>query len=482
MGGCIIKKITIISLFLFVLMVFIGSASAAASNLNTTPPSSTVKLVFIHHSCGGNWLADGNGNLGHKLNENNYYVTETDYDWDAEPNDNLGDHTDTPDWPSWFNNDKMPYVYKNNLHSAYQNIIANPGGENEIIMFKSCFPMSEVGNSITDEKTVYNNIKSYFASHQNKLFVLITPPGETDVESYTKTRELCNWLVDTENGWLKGYTGKNILVFDFYGVLSETGSHHRVVGDHVEHLYASNYDGTSPYHDGDDHPNSQGNQKATNEFIPLLNYAYNVWNNSRGLMVVRSDPGKNSVNVAAEKVIKITFSCTVKPGTNFWVELIKKGGPSIPIKLSITDKILSVTPINPLGEGAYSLILHTGCVTDLANNPLPTYTTKFIVGASPHITSGDPTINAVNIPRNKVIILGFNEAIIKSIKCWIELVSNQGTIAIKTRITGNKLIITPTKKLAAQTRYTLILHTGAVTDQAGNPIKSVSRSFKTGNT
>ena len=251
------------------------------TNYNTNPPASPVKLTFIHHSCGSNWLSDGNGNLGATLNSNNYYVTESDYGWSAEAGDSLGDRTDTGNWPEWFTDVKMPYVYANNYHSAYTNNIANPGGENEIIMFKSCFPNSEVGGSIDDEKAIYNSLKPYFAAHPDKLFVLITPPGETNVASYQLTRELCNWLVDGENGWLKGYTGKNVFTFDLYGVLSEVNSHHRYISGNIEHVYASNYDGNSPYHtysDGtDDHPNTAGNQKATNEFITLLNIAYNQW-------------------------------------------------------------------------------------------------------------------------------------------------------------------------------------------------------------
>jgi len=245
----------------------------------TAMPISITKLVFIHHSCGGNWLATGNGNLGTTLNNNNYYVSETNYGWDAEPGDNLGDRTDTDDWPEWFTDQKMPYIYNNDYHSAYTNTISNPGGENEIIMFKSCYPLSEVGTSIDDEKAIYNSLKAYFAAHPDKLFVLITPPGEATVTSYQLTRELCDWLVDKDNGWLAGYTGKNVFVFDFYGVLSETNSHHRWNNGQIEHVYASDYDGVSPYHNGDDHPNVTGNQKATNEFVTLLNYAYNQWKN-----------------------------------------------------------------------------------------------------------------------------------------------------------------------------------------------------------
>ena len=42
----------------------------------------------------------------------------------------------------------------------------------------------------------------------------------------------------------------------------------------LEYVYAGNYDGISPYHNGDDHPNTTGNLKATTEFLPILNYYY----------------------------------------------------------------------------------------------------------------------------------------------------------------------------------------------------------------
>jgi hypothetical protein len=240
-----------------------------------------VKLCFIHHSCGRNWLwatGDYPGLLGDALNDNNYYVNETYYGWNAEPGDGLGDSTDTSDWPSWFNDTKMPYVYDNTYHQAYNNVISDPGGENDIIMFKSCYYENcEVGGSIDDEKAIYNGLLDYFQDHPDKLFILITPPGDRSVSSYTKTKELCDWLVDEDSGWLKDYPYKNVAVYDFYCTLSETDSHHRIVNGAIQHEYAAGYDGASPYHDGDDHPNAAGNLKATAEFVPLLNYYYSRW-------------------------------------------------------------------------------------------------------------------------------------------------------------------------------------------------------------
>ena len=265
-----------------IIMLIIGS-SRAHSQVNTDPPASTVKTCWIHHSCGSNWTHQTStdpsygGNLGLNLNNNNYYITECDYDWDAELNDNLGDNTNTEDWHLWFNDTKMPYVYLNSSHYDWTNTIADPGGDNSIIMFKSCYPCSEVGGSIDDEKAIYNDLLAYFGSRTDKLFVLITPPGETVVSSWSLTEELCNWLCDRENGWLSRYPYHNVAVFDFYNVLSEIDAHHRIYEGSVQHYNSPSADGTSPYHDGDDHPNSTGNQKSTDEFVTLLNYFYNCW-------------------------------------------------------------------------------------------------------------------------------------------------------------------------------------------------------------
>ncbi len=45
-----------------------------------------------------------------------------------------------------------------------------------MIMFKSCYPNSDVGYGIDDEKAIYNSLLPYFEDHPDKMFVLITPP------------------------------------------------------------------------------------------------------------------------------------------------------------------------------------------------------------------------------------------------------------------------------------------------------------------
>jgi hypothetical protein len=257
--------------------------STLLTNVDSTAPAETVKICFIHHSTGSAWISDSSGGLGAALNANNYYVTESDYGWDAEAGDNLGNRTDTEDWPEWFTNEKMPYVYANNAHYDYTNTIDDPTGENDIIMFKSCYPNSEVGDSIDDEKQLYLDLLNYFENHRDKMFVLIVPPPEIVIDSGPLTRELTNWLVDYENGWLSSYDYFNVHAFDYYNVLTDPNNHHRVEGDDVVHTVSgSPVDGAAPnelyYYTGtNNHPTAEGHQKATAEYVPLLNAYYHIW-------------------------------------------------------------------------------------------------------------------------------------------------------------------------------------------------------------
>ncbi len=80
-----------------VFLTLAGSGAWAA--FDVSPPSSTVKLIFIHHSSGENWLIDEDGGLGIALRNNNYFVSDTNYGWGP---DAIGDTTDLGNWWTWF--------------------------------------------------------------------------------------------------------------------------------------------------------------------------------------------------------------------------------------------------------------------------------------------------------------------------------------------------------------------------------------------
>lgn len=279
---------TITILFLFGTILLPGNPATAQQAFNPNPPEQTVKLIFIHHSTGENWLRDDYGGLGQGLADNNYFVSDTNYGWGP---DSIGDRTDIPNWEEWFSSDQtqvyMDALFNESEQNAdYTRLPDDPGGENQIILFKSCFPNSALEGRPDDQpspdgwltvghaKYVYNEILQYFSSHPEKLFVVITAPPLSDPTYAENARAFNQWLT---NDWLdeNDYALSNVAVFDFYNVLTATDAHHRYQEGYIEHSYGSN--NTLAYPSGDDHPSKKGSRKATEEFIPLLNVFYHRW-------------------------------------------------------------------------------------------------------------------------------------------------------------------------------------------------------------
>jgi hypothetical protein len=298
---------------------YVPSSAAAGEDL-PPPPDTPVRLLFIHHSCGENWLSDWSGGLGIALRDNNYVVSDTNYGWGPIADNEgtpLGDLTDIGYWWTWFRSPRsaefMDHVYReNDQHAEYTRLESVPPGENEIIMFKSCFPNSALQGSpnapvpsidanllkgdsswteyhtVANAKGIYLDLLEYFRTRPDKLFIVVTAPPVSDSAHATNARAFNEWLV---NDWLDGYSQGNVYVFDFYNVLTtnggnkntndlnrEGGNHHRWWKGDVQHQVQSQR-GTAAYASGrdDDHPTEAGNQKATAEFVPLLNYYYHQW-------------------------------------------------------------------------------------------------------------------------------------------------------------------------------------------------------------
>ncbi|MCE7698033.1 MAG: Ig-like domain-containing protein, partial [Methanobacterium paludis] len=128
----------------------------------------------------------------------------------------------------------------------------------------------------------------------------------------------------------------------------------------------------------------------------------------------------------------------------------------------------------------YTVLIHTGSITDLAGNNVAGYVTRFATdGTSPTVKSSNPANSATNIALTKVITITFSEAIKEGNK-WIELVNSHGQIIpITTSISGSTLTITPTNNLTTAIKYTVLIHTGSITDLAGNNIAGYVTRFTT---
>ncbi len=97
----------------------------------------------------------------------------------------------------------------------------------------------------------------------------------------------------------------------------------------------------------------------------------------------------------------------------------------------------------------------------------------------PIVTTINPSNKAVNVPINQIIKIKFNKTI-KTGNLHIELKTSSGKEVTCTKtISESTLILKPTTHLSKGTKYTIILHTGSVTDLAGNYIAPYSSSFTT---
>ncbi|MCA9553399.1 MAG: hypothetical protein KC933_25405 [Myxococcales bacterium] len=260
-------------------------------------PQDGLRLLFIHHSCGGQLFApagpedqgesciydeaENGGGLRPMLEAAGYEIHEASY------NSKIGHNTDTFDWLPKFR-DQLDLVLK----LDNQDTFFEDGRENQVIMFKSCYPNNVFvgrgtppGNPAGPELTVENAKATFrallpiFAQHPERLFVLVTAPPKvlrrepvgkvlvkrllgrtTLIDSGPWAREFNTWLVDDARGWLAGYEGKNVVVFDYYDILTGHGrSNFSMYGSGPDHM--------------DDHPRSEGNKLAAQAFLPFLNRA-----------------------------------------------------------------------------------------------------------------------------------------------------------------------------------------------------------------
>ena len=279
-----------------------GAGGIDLSNYSPDKPKQPVHLLFIHHSTGGALLADkgekagplgqnciyvthpNGGGLRSLLQENNYLVHEASY------GSVIGEETDVCHW-----NRKFGEHMQEILRCKQQNESFDDGTRNRIIVFKSCFPNSWIasdgkapGDPDSCEKTtanyqaVYTNLLKCFRKQPDTLFVVFTAPPMAEPVLFTKekivnaaktivgrpdtvdkigmrARSFNNWLKDAENGWLKVYELKNVVVFDYYDVLTGNGR--------------SNWSAYPTQGGRDSHPSSEGHAKAAREFVPFLNRA-----------------------------------------------------------------------------------------------------------------------------------------------------------------------------------------------------------------
>lgn len=262
----------------------------------------TLHVLCIHHSCGGQLLADAGperelggrciyashengGGLRRLLAERGWEVSEACY------GSEVGERTDLFDWLPKFRHkmDRLLLVRMND------ELLAD-GATNRVVLFKSCFPNSrfegegaEPGDAagpaltVANARATFRALRTELEKRPDVLFVYVTAPPlapEPDSEPIAKralkrllgrpapltrlresaalARNFNDWATSPD-GWLRGHSTHNIAVFDYFDLLTD----HR----------ASNLSRYATRGGRDSHPSSVGNAKAAHALAALLERA-----------------------------------------------------------------------------------------------------------------------------------------------------------------------------------------------------------------
>jgi len=316
-------------------------------------------------------LRDDYGGLGQALAQNQYFVSDTNYGWGP---DAIGDRTDIVNWPEWFRSSQtetiLSAVYsESGQNSSYTRTFGDPGGENQIVIFKSCFPNSQIegspndaaasgdGLTVSNAKFIYNDLLNYFRTRPDKLFIVITAPPVQDSTYAENARAFSTWLAQD---WLRenNYPYSNVAVFDFHNVLTHRDNHHRYQDGQIEYE-VSHGDGTSAYATGrdDDHPNEAGSRKATEEFLPLLNIFYNRWKAEAGTVETSATPTKESAVEAATAVPEPTQESASGLSATVMIDDFETGVPPLSTGWTANWDVATTTSIQCTVEGG---TIHAG--------------------------------------------------------------------------------------------------------------------------
>jgi len=277
------------------------SAQGSAEIADTTSD-----LIFLHHSCGSNWLDSG---LRDALFNKSYIdeVNDITYGTSMSPDSGRlaslggtpGDNTNMNHWILWFND----YLNGVKAHQAAT-------GFNKIIMFKSCYPISNVeddgiepgdpfdgwqtianykavyrhyagpGNTYSSGGYTYRPLEDIFAANPDVLFIPVTAPplnyASTSDDNAHRARLFNTWL---KTDWLNSYNTahpglNNVAVFDWFNVLAYPDNH----ASHPNRL-KEEYGGAT----GDSHPNGTANSYSTQVFATNAdNFIDAAWNTFAG--------------------------------------------------------------------------------------------------------------------------------------------------------------------------------------------------------
>jgi hypothetical protein len=180
------------------------------------------RIIFLHHSCGANLIAEGGVRegltaLGYEFYDHGYNedgLVLADGTWTGTNFDVPGDNTDP---------DGYAAIFAQPLRDPPDNTFSYLM-QYDVIAFKSCFPVSNIESEaqLQEYRSHYLSIRDRMDQHPDKVFVIVTQPPEVPANSSPDAaawaRSFVEWLQSGD--YLAGHP--NVFVFDFFGQLAAT--------------------------------------------------------------------------------------------------------------------------------------------------------------------------------------------------------------------------------------------------------------------
>ena len=245
----------------------LAEAQSSGAGLSESVSSMTAQLdeyaktrmVFLHHSVGRGLLEKGR--LRDQLLQRGILVKGVTF------GDELGDETDMNFWLAKFRTE-MPKILS---FKAHPNQYRTDSAKNDIVLFKSCFPNSNIvadgtepgdptvpTRTVANYKALFAQLQLEFAKHPHTLFVYLTAPPlvpeSTTPENARRARQFNNWMTTEFASAYQKETGlNNFAAFDLFGVLAD--SDNVLKAEYRQNIAA------------DSHPNAKGSRAATEAFL-----------------------------------------------------------------------------------------------------------------------------------------------------------------------------------------------------------------------
>ncbi len=223
------------------------------------------KVLFIHHSTGGNLIREGH--LRDEIKKLEPSIELWDHSYNLFPVFPLllakyTHHKGLSNAKGEITGEDYNLVLSNNSPKEYAEIFSRDPHDPtlnailsyDVIAFKNCYPTTKIvsDQQLDEDKKYYSTIRNSLRKYPDKQFVILTPPPErketTNNENAKRAMKLVKWLNSEE--FLSGVS--NIHVFDFFTLLTDKDG-----------LLKKEYQRLLPW---DSHPNTIANS----EIAPLL--------------------------------------------------------------------------------------------------------------------------------------------------------------------------------------------------------------------